>query len=185
MAGRPTKLTPELHKTIVGYARNGAYIETAAAAAGVAKQTLYNWLRWGAEPGGDPIYRAFAEDLHQAQAQDEMRGVLALEQIGGGGAQREKPCPSCGTAVKYTVPTNVQLNAITWKLERKFPDRYAGLIKIEHRIQTAVHEILEEAKPFMKPESYADFVQAVAQAMAAEDVAEAAAPDSSAPQDRH
>ena len=40
----PTKLTPKTHKTIVTHVIDGVYLETAAAAAGIAKRTLYDWL---------------------------------------------------------------------------------------------------------------------------------------------
>lgn len=43
--GRPTKLTAELQETIIDAVLDGAYLETAAQAAGINKTTLYRWLR--------------------------------------------------------------------------------------------------------------------------------------------
>src|ERR1044072_5128136 len=43
--GRPTQLTRALVERVCRYVRGGNYVETAAAACGVAKQTLYNWMR--------------------------------------------------------------------------------------------------------------------------------------------
>lgn len=46
--GRPTKLTPKVENVIVAAVERGNYIETAAALAGVSKNTLYDWLKRGA-----------------------------------------------------------------------------------------------------------------------------------------
>jgi len=48
-AGRPTKLTSDVHNQIVAAVRAGNYMETAAAYAGINKDTLYHWLRRGAK----------------------------------------------------------------------------------------------------------------------------------------
>jgi transposase-like protein len=47
MAGRPSSLTPQVHDQIVDAIRRGAYIETAAQAAGVTKKSFYQWLKIG------------------------------------------------------------------------------------------------------------------------------------------
>ncbi|MGB4501182.1 MAG: hypothetical protein WBI21_07950 [Natronincolaceae bacterium] len=44
---RPTKLNPETQNKIITAIRAGNYIETAAAYAGISKNTLYDWLRKG------------------------------------------------------------------------------------------------------------------------------------------
>lgn len=46
--GRPTKCTPEITARILSYVEQGNYIEIAAAAAGINKTTLYDWLKRGA-----------------------------------------------------------------------------------------------------------------------------------------
>lgn len=71
--GRPTKYTPELGARIVGAVQLGATWETAAAAAGVDRETLRKWLREGArmrpvknipmEPSGKPLLRTKAHFL--------------------------------------------------------------------------------------------------------------------------
>ena len=43
--GRPTKLTEPLIQKICKFLHAGAYVETAAAASGVHKTTLYEWLK--------------------------------------------------------------------------------------------------------------------------------------------
>lgn len=44
---RPSKFTPELGEKVVTALRAGCYAETAAAYAGISKNTLYRWLREG------------------------------------------------------------------------------------------------------------------------------------------
>lgn len=47
--GMPQKLTKEVKDKIIDAIRCGVYIETAAAVAGITRQTFYNWLRRGKE----------------------------------------------------------------------------------------------------------------------------------------
>jgi hypothetical protein len=95
----PTKLTPELQDRVVAYVRAGNYVETAAAAAGVSKVSLYDWLKRGAR--GEAPYDAFADAMAQAVAMAEARDVALI-----------------GKAAE------TQWQAAAWRLERKFPDRY-------------------------------------------------------------
>ena len=46
--GRPTKISKEITEKIVNAILIGAYIETAAAHAGLNKDTFYAWLKAGA-----------------------------------------------------------------------------------------------------------------------------------------
>lgn len=103
---RPTKLTPKLQERIVGFVRAGAYVETAAAAAGISKETLYSWLRRGA--ADEVPFAAFAEAVEEAQALAEMRDLALI----GKAAETE-------------------WTAAAWRLERKFPDRYGRRTKHE------------------------------------------------------
>lgn len=96
---RPTKLTPKLQEQVVGYLRAGAYVETAAAAAGIARDTLYVWLRRGAR--GDAPYADFAQAVEHAQALAELRDVAII-----------------GKAAE------TQWQAAAWRLERKLPQRW-------------------------------------------------------------
>ncbi|TCW39174.1 hypothetical protein EDC32_102420 [Laceyella sacchari] len=100
-AGRPTKLTPALQEKIVMMIRGGNYIETAAAYAGISKQTLYNWLRRGARQKSGQ-YREFALAVEQALAEAEMRDLALIEQAARDG----------------------KWQAAAWRLERRFPKRW-------------------------------------------------------------
>ena len=79
MAGRPTKLTPELQAKIVEAIAAGNYIETAAAYAGVNKTTIYDWMRRGGRTSKG-IYHEFSNAVTRALAQAEMRDVLIIGQ---------------------------------------------------------------------------------------------------------
>lgn len=103
---RPTKLTPKLQEQVVGYLRAGAYVETAAAAAGISKETLYSWLRRGA--ADEVPFAAFAEAVEEAQALAEMRDLALI----GKAAETE-------------------WTAAAWRLERKFPSRYGRRQAVE------------------------------------------------------
>ena len=73
-------------------------METAAAASGIDRITLHLWLRKGNKYPGT-IYSAFADAVHEAMAQAEMRDVLTISKAAGDGDWR----------------------AAAWRLERKFP----------------------------------------------------------------
>ena len=103
---RHTKLTPKLQEQVVGYLRAGAYVETAAAAAGISKETLYSWLRRGA--ADEVPFAAFAEAVEEAQALAEMRDLALI----GKAAETE-------------------WTAAAWRLERKFPSRYGRRQAVE------------------------------------------------------
>lgn len=63
--GRPSKLTPELVEQIIDAVLEGAYIETAAQAAGIGKTTLYRWLR-----RADDVEARTLEQLEDADLED-------------------------------------------------------------------------------------------------------------------
>ena len=52
---RPTKLTPEVHHTIVEYIRAGAYDYVAAQAAGLDPSTFRRWLQQELAHGSLPM----------------------------------------------------------------------------------------------------------------------------------
>ncbi len=68
MAGRRSKLTPEVHNQIVTAIRAGAFDWVAAEAAGISKATYYRWLQRGEAARRGP-YREFWVDVRQARAQ--------------------------------------------------------------------------------------------------------------------
>lgn len=105
---RILKLTPALIEKIVGYLRAGAYVETAAAAAGISKQTLYTWLRRAVDENEeDPIFAKFAAAVEEAQALAEVRDIALI-----------------GKAAE------TQWQAAAWRLERKSPERWGRKVEL-------------------------------------------------------
>jgi transposase len=105
---RPTKLSPDLQKAIVDAIRAGNYMETAAAFAGVAKQTFYNWLRRGRRARSGR-YREFVDAVKKALAEAEVRDLEVIRQAATGTGPFEE---------------NPQWQAAAWRLERRNPKRW-------------------------------------------------------------
>lgn len=97
--GRPTKYSQEIADKICQHIRAGAYVETAAAACGINKTTLYEWLKNSAR---GKTQNGFSNAIEKAQADAELfdSGVITKAAING------------------------QWQAAAWRLERKHPDRY-------------------------------------------------------------
>lgn len=104
--------TPEARQAICDVVRAGNYIETAAAFAGIHKDTLYEWLKRGR---GDILeeretdHAQFVHDLEQALAQGEVRDLAII------GKAAEKVW-----------------QAAAWRLERRMPDKYGKRQRIDH-----------------------------------------------------
>lgn len=107
-AGRPTKFSKEIADTIITYVKAGSYVETAAIAAGISKETFYDWLKKGAryrEGKSDNPQHAelmsFSDAVKIAQATSEIHDLMII-----------------GNAAKKN------WTASAWRLERKFPERW-------------------------------------------------------------
>lgn len=107
----PEKLTDELQEKIVLYIRTGAYIETAAKAAGISKDTFYKWLQNGRRKKGKK-YEIFLAAIDKALAESELSDIARIGQAAKDG----------------------NWQAAAWRLERKFPQRWARTEKqkLEH-----------------------------------------------------
>jgi transposase-like protein len=118
--GRPTKYTPEVGARIVAAIQVGAQLETAAAAAGIAKDTLWRWMRDGARstprrgpplvepdparPGKTrPILRTLWDFSDAVKKAFDSVEIKMLQAIGGADDWKAK----------------------AWILERRHPERYA------------------------------------------------------------
>jgi transposase len=105
---RPTKLTAEVQERICSCIRAGNYIETAAAYAGIHKDTLYDWLKRGAKARSG-IYREFSAAVEKALADSEVRDVSIIARA-----------------------ADTEWQAAAWRLERKFPARWGRKTSVEH-----------------------------------------------------
>lgn len=107
--GRPTKLTPAIHATIVEAVQRGNYLETAAALAGLDAATLRRWVKRGTDEP-DSAFGRLADAIRRAQAESEDRDLTALAAAADGGVWQAR----------------------AWRLERRFPDRWARRARHEH-----------------------------------------------------
>lgn len=160
--GRPegtTKLTDTVQDIIVTAIRAGNYLETAAACAGIGKETFYEWLRKGARSKEQTIYKDFSDAVCEALAQSEAEAVSAIDAAG-----MPHPVTRCRTARKPLFedgrpvldPDGNQLyieevieestvehdwRALAWRLERRFPRRWG---RREYLESTIIEKPVEE-----------------------------------------
>ncbi len=109
---RPTKLSPELTKRLCALLYAGNYVETAAAACGIAKKTYYDWLRKGARDRDARKQTALAKFSHaieKAMADSEVRDLKLIDRTAQEGVWQ----------------------AAAWKLERRFPNRWGNRARME------------------------------------------------------
>ncbi len=103
-----SKLTPAIVATVLGNLAAGCYIETACAAAGISKQTYYNWLEH-AEEDPDSAYAEFAALVEKARAQAEAANLRIIRKA-----------------------ANDSWQAAAWLLERVYPDKYGMRNRTTH-----------------------------------------------------
>lgn len=107
--GRPTKLDDEAASKILAYVRAGSYVETAAAAAGINKSTLYAWLKQGAAEIEGP-FRNFSNAIEKAMAEADLIDL---------------------THISNAAKTNWQ--AAAWRLERRNPKHFGRVAEESQR----------------------------------------------------
>lgn len=131
---RRCKLTPEVHQQIVTFIRGGCYVETACAAAGVHKDSFYEWLSRAKRDGPrDKPFVAFARDVEAALAQSESIDIARINTAAQAGVWQ----------------------AAAWRLERRFPKRWSrcdnvrlsgpdgGPVEVEVNVREQTDEDLE------------------------------------------
>lgn len=124
--GRPSKINPKIQAKICDVIRAGNYIETAAAHAGIAKNTLYDWMKRGArekerieKAGGrakvkksEAEYVEFSDAVEKALADAEVRDVMIIANA-----------------------ATSDWKAAAWRLERKFPDKWGRKDKVQAEVE--------------------------------------------------
>lgn len=124
---RRTLCTPETIAILVSHISKGNYRATACAAAGIHRQTLLTWEKWGAE-GVEP-YAGFVEALATAEAEAEM---ALLEEI-----RTARPATvGVGGADVW--------QAKAWMMERRYGARWAARVK--QQTAEAVDALTEKLK---------------------------------------
>jgi hypothetical protein len=124
--GRTTKLTAQVHESIVRAVTAGVSLVQAAALVGIGQSTVLEWLVRGEGRfvrGAQPHYTAFAEAIARARALDEARRIARLEQAGRGGTVvHEKTTTFADGRVvveKQFSPPDWRCDA--WVLEHAYP----------------------------------------------------------------
>ena len=118
--GRPTKLTPDIHRAIVTALEAGNYQDDSAAYAGVSTSALYNWLARGRvereriEAGDKPrkaetIFVDFLDAVESARAKAAVRHVANIAKAANDGVWQ----------------------ASAWYLERSYPQKWGRLNRTE------------------------------------------------------
>lgn len=141
--GRPSKLGSAAD-VLVSHVRLGAGLADAAARAGVSERTARRWMhrgRRGAE--GDEAFVDFVERVNEAKAE---RKAELLEQIGQGRLITGEP----------------DWKAKAWLAERLYPEDFAKTVTHRRVVVAEVHVIFESMREHMRPETYAEMVQAFA-----------------------
>lgn len=120
--GRPHLATPETCAKIVALVQAGNYIETAAAAAGVVKSTVYSWLKRGAREKRrvaksprckirkrELPFVEFSNAVERAQGESESADVMLIAKA-----------------------SEKHWQAAAWRLERKFSKRWGRKDSLAH-----------------------------------------------------
>lgn len=105
--GRPSKLTPDVQARILQAIAAGAYVETAAAYAGISKDSYYEWMARGESASADDPaerpYIEFSDAIKKATAEVEVLALLEVQMGGPRWASRG------------------------WWLERRFPRKWGRM----------------------------------------------------------
>lgn len=144
--GRRTKLTPELRDRICAAVRTGAYLETAAVAAGLNKTTLHDWLKRGARAKRGTLHD-FSNSVMAAIADSEQDAVRRLSDAASPRTEvtTKQVVNKAGEVVTVettTTPTLGDWRADAWRLERKFPERWGATLRIRHVVDKQVTDVL-------------------------------------------
>src|SRR5262245_40281791 len=126
-----TKLTAAIEQAIVTAIVGGVPYYQACLMAGVPDSTETDWMERGegrhATLPPAPVFTAFSAAVKKAQAQDEARRLLRINQAGQGGTVISETTITYpdGRVEREVKRTSPQWQADAWHLERKYPDRYS------------------------------------------------------------
>ncbi len=128
----------DMIKTIANALRMGNYIETAAAMVGISKQTLYAWFKKG-KKNPRSRYGALLDAVEKSQAEAEFRDLANVEMIAMGrpaeymkDAAGKLVLDGNGNAIQTRPYIPPNLNASTWRLERRHPRKWGRFDRIEN-----------------------------------------------------
>jgi len=132
----PTKFSDEIKGRILVAIEHGAYMETAAAHAGIAKDTLYRWLKQGArdrDDGRNTQLSEFSMSVDQALAKAELIDLQTISKFAAGFEVVTQKIETVVDKQGNVLHTRRQTEerkmrrdwqAAAWKLERRYPSKY-------------------------------------------------------------
>lgn len=112
---------------IVDAIAGGCYMTTAATAAGINRQTLFNWLQQADQPGAPPELVDFHNRVTRARAMAEETAVEMLWDVARGGHLIRRSTRNDATGDGYVVEetfTAPDAKPVMFLLERSFPQRW-------------------------------------------------------------
>ena len=165
--GRPegtTKLTKAVQDIIVTAIRCGNYLETAAALAGIHKDTFYNWIIKGANAPEGNRYHNFSDAVQKALAESESAAIAAIRQAGEPHEitklriitkplfQDSQPVFDNDGQQAFSIETVSEVTqesdwrALAWLLERRFPRRWGRRNYLEASVTEKPVDEMSEAE---------------------------------------
>jgi len=131
-SGRDSLLTPAMQAQICESVRAGNWLETAAQAAGIDRDTLFAWKRKGMadlEAGRtNSIYGVFVNAVARAEAESEQASLACIQRAGESDWRAE-----------------------AWYLERRFPERW--MLRQQVTVEEAKVDGLITTEFVMSPEA--------------------------------
>jgi hypothetical protein len=112
--GRPTKLNEELTEKLCYYISQGNYFDTSCKLVGIDYSTFRAWIVKGEEDGKGRFFD-FSEAIKRAEAEAEAKRVEMILKAGGLGGDWK---------------------ANAWYLERKYPDRWGKVDRLEAHVKS-------------------------------------------------
>ncbi len=143
MAGRKTKLTPELQDDVVKRIRAGNYIKVACQAVGISHTAYFDWLKKGQE--GKSPYAEFLDAIKKAESEAHVNYVAIV----------------ASHAPK-------QWQAAAWWLERRFPDKWGRRDRLDVKGEIVVDkkvDKIEEKFSHMSPKEINQHVSNLSEKM--------------------
>lgn len=122
--GRTTKLTPDSQKRIVDAIRLGATYELASLAGGIDSRNFRRWMERGRKSSGGPYFE-LAEAVNTASAAAAIGWLALIEK-----AAREEG--------------GRHWTAAAWKLERRYPDMYGRVSRIDGNFKQTTKTSMEQ-----------------------------------------
>jgi transposase-like protein len=134
--GRPTKLTPQVHRRVVKLLRAGAFLDHVADDIGIDESTLRDWVRRGlSEPGS--IFEEFSLAVRRATSAAEIDALGTLANAAKGDWKAVEPF-----------------------LRMRNPRRYAPNVRLA--VEEAERGILEALREGLDEETYARIIGVLA-----------------------